>query len=76
MRNTEGYRRTDYERNAWIAKGINITPVLNIMQENRRNWLKLIDKQQTKGLQRAGNTITEDAGYVRPEPEVAKIGVS
>jgi len=67
MRKAAGYTRTDYERNAWIVKGINITPVLNVTQENGRNWLKYIDKQQNMGLKTAGNTITETAGYVRPE---------
>ena len=39
MRKTAGYSWTDYKK-AEIAEELNISPVLNTIQEYRRNWLK------------------------------------
>ena len=39
MRKTVGYAWTDYETNTEIAKELKITPVLDKIQEYKRNWL-------------------------------------
>jgi hypothetical protein len=39
MRRTAGYTWTDYKTNTEIAKELNITPVLDKMQDYRRNWI-------------------------------------
>ena len=38
MRKTAGYTWTDYKTNTGIAKELNITPVLDKIQECRRNF--------------------------------------
>jgi len=50
MRKTAGYTETVYDRNTGIAKGIIVTPILNKMQENRRNWLQHIDRMSRNRL--------------------------
>jgi len=39
-RKTAGYIGADYKTITELAKEINITPVLNKIQEYRRNWLE------------------------------------
>jgi hypothetical protein len=39
MRITAGYTWTDHERNTETAKEINITTVLDKMQDHKRNWI-------------------------------------
>ena len=44
VRKTAGYTWTDYKRNTEIAKELNITPVLDKIEEHRRNWLLHINR--------------------------------
>jgi len=44
MRKTVGYNWTDYKINTEIAEEINISPVLDKMQEYKRNWLQHINR--------------------------------
>jgi hypothetical protein len=44
MRKTAGYTGTDYKTNTEIVKELNITPVLDTLQEYRRNWLQCIHR--------------------------------
>jgi hypothetical protein len=39
MKKTAGYNWTDYKTNKEIAKISNITPVLDIIWDYRRNWI-------------------------------------
>ena len=79
LRKTAGYTGTDCKTNREFAKGLNITPGLDKMQEYRRNQLqhissmprirlpKTIKKIQTKGQKKPGKNIKETSGCVRPE---------
>jgi hypothetical protein len=44
MRKTAGYTWTDYKTNMEIAKELNITPVLDKIQDFRKNWLQLTNR--------------------------------
>ena len=41
---TAGYTCTDHKTNTEIAKELSITPVLDKIQEYRRNWLQQINR--------------------------------
>jgi len=43
MKKTTRYTCTDYKTNTEIAKELNITPVLDKIQEYKRNWLQHIE---------------------------------
>jgi hypothetical protein len=43
MRTTAGYIWTDYKTNTQIANELNITPILDKIQEYRRNWLQHVN---------------------------------
>jgi len=67
MRKTAGYTWTDYKTNTEIAKELNITPVLDKIQDYRKKLLQLINrmpqrlpriiKPQTKQQKKPGQTI-------------------
>jgi len=44
MRKTAGYNWTDYKTNTEIAKILNITPVLDIIWDYRRNWIQHVNR--------------------------------
>ena len=44
MRKTAGYTGIDYKTKKEILKGLNITQVLDKIQEYRRHWLKHIKR--------------------------------
>ena len=44
MRKTAGSTGTDYKTNTEIVKELNITPVLDTLQEYSRNWLQHIHR--------------------------------
>jgi DNA-binding CsgD family transcriptional regulator len=79
MRTTAGYTWTDHKTNTEIAKELNITTVLDKIQEYRINrlqhvnrtscnrLLRIIKELQTKRQMEAGEIITETSGSVRPE---------
>jgi hypothetical protein len=52
MRKTVGYNWTDYKINTEIAKELNISPVLDKIQEYKRNWLQHINRIPRNRLQR------------------------
>jgi hypothetical protein len=39
MRRTAGYTWTDHKTNTEFAKELNITPVLDKVQDYKRNWI-------------------------------------
>jgi len=67
MRKTAGCTWTDYKTNTEIAKELNITPVLDKIQDYRKNWLQLINRmpqrlpritnRQIKQQKKPGQTI-------------------
>jgi hypothetical protein len=71
--------RTDFKINTEIAIGLNITPVLDKIQDCRRNWIQHINRMPRNRLpriikptdQKAEETSRddyEDFGFVRVEP--------
>ena len=44
MRRTAGYTWTDYKTNKQITKELKITPVLGKLMENKRNWIRHINR--------------------------------
>ena len=79
VRKRAGYTWTDYKTNTKIAKELNITPVLDKMQDYGKNWIKnvkgmlrkrlprIIEKLQTKKTQGIMGDLQETSGNVRPE---------
>jgi hypothetical protein len=51
MRKTAGYTWIDHKTNTEIAKEINVTPVLDKIQEYRRNCLQLVKRKPRHRLQ-------------------------
>ena len=61
---------TDYKTNTDIAKELNINPILDKIQEHRRNWLQYINRMpldnvprviknyRSKGIRNQGRTLT------------------
>jgi len=69
---------TGYEPNTEIAKELNRTPLLDKIQDYRRNWIQHVNrmspnrlpriiKKQTKRQKKPGETIEEASRHVRPE---------
>jgi hypothetical protein len=52
MRKTAGYTWTDHKTNTDFAKELNITPVLDKIQECRRNWLQRVNRMPRNTLPR------------------------
>jgi len=50
MRKTAGYTCKDYKTNTEISKELNITPVLDALQEYRWNWLQHINRMPLSTL--------------------------
>jgi hypothetical protein len=78
MRRTAAYTWTDHKTNTEIAKELNITPVLDKIQDYNRNWIQHVnlmpqitqtDKKTTppKGRRNQGRPSEETSGRVRPE---------
>jgi hypothetical protein len=78
MRRTAGYIWTDYKTNAQIAKELKITPILDRLLENKRNWIQHVNRMPRNRLPRVmklfpnwqkepWQTFEETSGYVRPE---------
>jgi hypothetical protein len=76
---TAGYTWTDHKTNTQIAKELNITPVLDKIQDYKRKWIqhvnriphnrlaRLIKKLHPKRQKEPRKTTEETSGYVRPE---------
>ena len=79
MRKKAGYTGTDYKTNTETAKELNITLILDKIQEYRSNWFQRINRMphnrlpriikncRPKGKKRPGETIKETSRSVRPE---------
>jgi hypothetical protein len=52
MRRTAGYTRTDHKTNTEIAKELNITPVLDNIQDYKRNWIQQVNRMPRNRLPR------------------------
>ena len=50
MRKTAGYTWTEYTTNTGIEKELNIIPVMDKIQEYRRNWLQHINRMHLSRL--------------------------
>jgi phage anti-repressor protein len=49
-RTTAGYICTDYKTNIEIPKELNITPVLDKIQDYRRNWIRNVNRMPNEEL--------------------------
>jgi hypothetical protein len=50
MRRTAGYTWADHKLNTEVAKELNITPVLDKIQNYKRNWIQHINRMRRKIL--------------------------
>ena len=89
VRKTAGYTGTDYKTNREFAKGLNITPVLDKMQEYRRNRLQRINSMPRIRLPRIIKNTDQRTEEIRGEhyrgfwmcetgtgPQVAQLHIS
>ena len=61
MRKTAGYYFTDYKTNTEVAKILNITPELDKIQEQSRNWLQRINRMPRNRLRRVIQKLDQEA---------------
>jgi hypothetical protein len=52
MRITAGYIWTDYKTNTQITKELKITPILDKLQEYKRNWIQHVNRMPRNRLSR------------------------
>jgi len=52
MRITAGYTCTDHKTNTQIAKELKITPILDKLQECKRNWIHRVNRMPRNRLPR------------------------
>jgi len=52
MRRTAGYTWTDHKTNIQIAKELKITPILDKLQEYKRNWIHHVNRMPRNRLPR------------------------
>ena len=52
MRRTAGYTWTDYRTNTQITKELKITPILDKLLENKRNWIQHVKRMPRNRLPR------------------------
>jgi len=52
MRRTAGYTWTDCKTNTQIAKELKITPILDKLQEYKRNWIQHVNRMPHNRLPR------------------------
>jgi hypothetical protein len=65
MRETAEYTWTDYKTNTEIIKELNITPVLDKIQEYRRNWLQRVNRMSYYRVTRIIKTADQKAEETR-----------
>jgi len=65
MRKTAEYTWTDYKTNTEIAKELNITSVLDKIQEYRRNWLQHVNRMSCYRIMRIIKTTDQKAEETR-----------
>jgi len=68
MRRTAGYIWTDYKTKKQIATELKITPVLEKLQEYKRNWIQHVNRMPRDRLPRAMKHYSPTGGrnYSRP----------
>jgi hypothetical protein len=59
MRKTAGYNWTDHKTNTEIAKILNITSVLDIIWDYRRNWIQHVNRMPHNRLPRIIKRTTQ-----------------
>ena len=52
MRRTAGYTWTDHKTNTQIARELKITPILDKLQEYKRNWIQHVNRMPRNRLPR------------------------
>ena len=52
MKKTAGYNWTDYKTNTEIAKILDKTPVLDVIWDYRRNWIRHVNRMPRNRLHR------------------------
>jgi hypothetical protein len=52
MRRTAGYTSTHYKTNTQITKELKITPILDKLQEYKRNWIQHVNRMPRNRLPR------------------------
>jgi hypothetical protein len=58
MRRTAGYTWTDHKTSTEIAKELNITPVLDKIQDYKRNWIQHVNRMPHNRLPRVIKNYT------------------
>jgi hypothetical protein len=58
---TAGYTWTDHKTNTDIAKELNITPVLDKIQDYKRNWIQHVNRMPCKTMQIDKKTTPQKA---------------
>jgi hypothetical protein len=61
MRITATYTWTDHKTNTEIAKELNITQVLDKIQDYKRNWIQNVNRISRNGLPRLIKTTPQKA---------------
>jgi hypothetical protein len=68
MRRTAGDTWRDRKTNTEIAKELNITPVLDKMQDYRRNWIQHVNRMARNRLPRTPKNYTPKDGRNQGRP--------
>jgi hypothetical protein len=68
MRITAGYTWTDHKTNTEIAKELNITPVLDKIQDYKRNWIQRVNRMPRNRLPRLIKNYTPKGGRNQGRP--------
>jgi hypothetical protein len=61
MRITAGYAWTDHKTNTEITKELNITPVLDKIQDYKRNWIQRVNRMPCNRFPRLIKTTPQKA---------------
>jgi hypothetical protein len=61
MRKTAGHIWTDHKTNTEIAKELNVTPVLDKIQDYKRNWIQHVNRMPCNRLPRLIKTTPQKA---------------
>ena len=62
MRRTAGYTRTDHKTNTQIVKDLKITPILDKLQEYKRNWILHVNRMRRNRLPRVMKQYSPTGG--------------
>jgi hypothetical protein len=67
MRRTAEYTWTDHKTNTEIAKELNITPVLDKIQDYKRNWIQHVNRMPRNRLPTMIKTTPQKAEGTRED---------